>query len=291
MRVKVKILVDSTADLPFSWFEKYDIDSIPLYVVWEDGRMEPDVRDENAIKDFYERIRKTPTIPKTSQPSVEDFKKYYTRYEEEGYDAVMVFTISSELSGTYNSAVQASKEVKIPVHVLDTKLASGAVPLPARVARELLNEGKSPEEVLKVIEERLKKGDFKAIFYVSDFNYLVKGGRVTKVQGFLGTLLKVRVCLDIEDGKLIPYRKVRGDKNAIEALLEKLAEDTPAGSKIRVIGVHADCETGVVDLLNAARQRYEIVDEIISPMGKVITTHVGPETVGFGVEVLERKTG
>jgi DegV family protein with EDD domain len=287
--MKVKILVDSTADIPFSWMEKYDIDSIPLYVVWEDGKSEPDERKPEEIMNFYKRIRETSNVPKTSQPSVEDFKKRYLKYKEEGYDAVLVFTISSKLSGTYNSAVLASREVDIPVYVVDTLLASGAIPLPSRVAREMLENGATIEEVLKKLDERMKNKDFKAIFYVSDFDYLVKGGRVSKFQGFVGNLLKIRVCLHIENGELIPYRKVRGDKKAIEALIEKLREDTPEGSKLRVIGVHADNEAGVVELLNALRRSYEVVDEIISPMGKVITTHVGPGTVGFGIEVLERK--
>ncbi|MBZ4661276.1 DegV family protein [Thermotoga petrophila] len=287
--MKVKILVDSTADVPFSWMEKYDMDSIPLYVVWEDGKSEPDERKPEEIMNFYKRIREAGSVPKTSQPSVEDFKKRYLKYKEEGYDAVLVLTLSSKLSGTYNSAVLASKEVDIPVYVVDTLLASGAIPLPARVAREMLENGATIEEVLKKLDERMKNKDFKAIFYVSDFDYLVKGGRVSKFQGFVGNLLKIRVCLHIENGELIPYRKVRGDKKAIEALIEKLREDTPEGSKLRVIGVHADNEAGVVELLNALRRSYEVVDEIISPMGKVITTHVGPGTVGFGIEVLERK--
>ncbi len=287
--MKVKILVDSTADVPFSWMEKYDMDSIPLYVVWEDGRSEPDERKPEEIMNFYKRIREAGSVPKTSQPSVEDFKKRYLKYKEEGYDAVLVLTLSSKLSGTYNSAVLASKEVDIPVYVVDTLLASGAIPLPARVAREMLENGATIEEVLKKLDERMKNKDFKAIFYVSDFDYLVKGGRVSKFQGFVGNLLKIRVCLHIENGELIPYRKVRGDKKAIEALIEKLREDTPEGSKLRVIGVHADNEAGVVELLNTLRRSYEVVDEIISPMGKVITTHVGPGTVGFGIEVLERK--
>lgn len=287
--MKVKILVDSTADIPFSWMEKYDMDSIPLYVVWEDGTSEPDERTPEEIENFYRRIREASSVPKTSQPSVEDFKKKYLKYQEEGYDAVLVFTISSKLSGTYNSAVLAAREVDIPVHVIDTRLASGAIPLPARVAREMLEKGVTVEEVLKGIDERMKSSDFKAIFYVSDFNYLVKGGRVSKFQGFVGNLLKIRVCLHIEDGELIPYRKVRGDRKAIEALIEKLREDTPEGSKLRVIGVHADNEAGVMELLNTLRKKYEVVDEIISPMGKVITTHVGPGTVGFGIEVLERR--
>jgi len=287
--MKVKILVDSTADVPFSWMEKYDMDSIPLYVVWEDGTTEPDERTPEEIKSFYRRIREAVSVPRTSQPSVEDFKKRYLEYKEKGYDEVLVFTISSKLSGTYNSAVLASKEVDIPVRVVDTQLASGVVPLPARVAREMLEKGATVEEVLKELDERMKNKDFKAIFYVSDFNYLVKGGRVTKFQGFVGNLLKIRVCVHIENGELIPYRKVRGDKRAIEALIDKLREDTPEGSRLRVIGVHSDCEVGVVELLNTLRKSYEIVDEIISPMGKIITTHVGPGTVGFGIEVLERR--
>ena len=284
---KVKIILDSTGDIPIEWLEKYDVEIVSLFVNWPDGTSEPDVRDPKEIEDFYRRIKEAKELPRTSQPTVEDFKKLYLKAKEENYDEIIVLCISSNLSGTINSANMAAKEVDLPVYVVDTRLASAANALVARRVREILNEGADGEEAYKKILEELNAGRFRAVFYVSDFNFLVKGGRVTKIQGFLGTMLKIRVCVHInEEGKLIPYKKVRGNQKAAEALVEKVKEYIPEGSKLRILPVHADNESGAKDVERIFREYYDVETVGLAMMGKVITTHVGPGTAGAGVEVI-----
>lgn len=285
---KIKIVLDSTSDVPRGWIEKFDLAVIPLHVTWPDGSQEDDTRDLKEIQDFYERISKAKDLPKSSQPSVGEFLDLYRKLKNEGYEEIIVMTISTALSGTYDSALQAAKQFDLPVQVIDTKLASAAMPLPARRARELEKEGKTTEEIVKIIEDDLKKGRYKAIFYVSNFDFLVKGGRVTKLQGFFGTLLNIHVGVFInEEGKLIPFEKARGQKRAQEMLIKKALSMVPAGKKVRLLMVDANERESAKTLLEMLKQHYEVLDAEFTEMGKVITTHVGPGTAGFGMEVIE----
>jgi DegV family protein with EDD domain len=285
---RFKIVLDSTSDVPRGWTEKFDLEIIPLHVTWPDGSQEDDTRDLSEIQSFYDRISKAKELPKSSQPSVGEFLNLYEKIKKQGYEEIVVMTISTALSGTHDSAVQAAKQFDLPVHVIDTKLASAAMPLPARRARELEKEGKSTTEIVKIIENDLKAGRYKAIFYVSNFDFLVKGGRVTRLQGFLGTLLNIHVGLFInEEGKLIPFEKARGQKRAQEMLIKKALSMVPEGKRVRLLMVDANERESTKVLLEMLKQHYNVLDAEFTEMGKVITTHVGPGTAGFGMEVIE----
>lgn len=284
----LKIVVDSTSDIYPNWLKEHDIEVVPLKIIWNDGKSEDDTRNKEDILKFYEKIKKEKILPTTSQPSVEDFKKIYEEAEKEGYNDVLVLCLSSKLSGTVNSANLASQYTELNVKVVDTKLASSVIGLIAVEARRLSNKGLSIDEVVKKITDEINKRKFLALFYVSDFSFLIRGGRVSKVQGFVGGALKVKPCLTFnEEGFMIPFKKPIGEKKAQLSLLEKLKEFMPEGSKIRLCMINADNENGVKSLVNILKERYEIVDIESTFMGKVITTHVGPGTAGFGVQLVE----
>jgi DegV family protein with EDD domain len=283
--MKIKILVDSTADIKKEWLEELDADLVPLKVVWADGTSEDDERDPKALKDFYERLKNANEIPKTSQPTVFEFLQRYRNAEQAGYDGVVVITLSSKMSGTANSASTAAKEARIPVEVFDTKLASSVNALIVRRARELANAGKSPKEIVETLQQERNAKRFQALFYVSDFNYLVRGGRVSKFQGFLGTVFKIKVGLWIDyNGEMIPFDKVRGKSKAYDLLIEKVKDEIPFNSKIRLAMIHADAENEAKELLEKIKTHYNVIDESFHRTGKVITTHVGPGMCGFGME-------
>ncbi|MGB9614830.1 MAG: DegV family protein, partial [Fervidobacterium sp.] len=125
---KIKILVDSTSDFPKDMINEWDVDIVPLYVNWPDGTSEKDdTRDFAELKKFYEKLKSAPELPKSSQPSVEDWKNKYLEAHSKGYEGVFVITISTAMSGTFNSATLAAKEVSIPVRVVDSKMASTAI--------------------------------------------------------------------------------------------------------------------------------------------------------------------
>ncbi|MEN3008195.1 DegV family protein [Pseudothermotoga sp.] len=285
---KVKIILDSTSDVPREWIQKYDISIIPLHVTWPDGSQEDDTRDLQEIQNFYERISKAKDLPKSSQPSVGEFLELYEKIKKQGYEEILVMTISTALSGTYDSATQAARQTSIPVHVIDTKLASAAMPLPARRARELEREGKDVKQIVEIIQDDIKNGRYKAIFYVSNFDFLIKGGRVTRLQGFFGSILNIHVGLWInEEGKLIPFEKARGQRRAQEMLIKKALSMVPEGTKVRLLMVDAQERESTQTMLEMLKKHYQVLDVEFTEMGKVITTHVGPGTAGFGMEVIK----
>lgn len=284
---KMKIILDSTSDIPREWIDELDVTIAPLHIIWPDGNQEDDTRDLDQIRDFYSRISNTSALPKTSQPSVGEFVNLFKEIQDAGYEEILTICISKNLSGTYDSAIAASQQVDIPVKVLDTRLASGAMPPVALRARELERAGMSTEEICKNLEREISQGRYRAIFYVSNFDFLIKGGRVSRFQGFIGSLLKIHVGLWIDpEGKLMPFEKARGLKRAQEMLIRKTEQLVPPGSKIRLIMVDADAREHTKALLEILKKRYQVESFVFSEMGKVITTHVGPGTAGYGLEVL-----
>ncbi len=285
--MRIKILVDSTADIRKDWLEKYDADLVPLKVIWPDGTSEDDSRDPKDLMKFYSKLKISPEIPKTSQPTVFEFLQKYRSAEQSGYEGVIVITLSSKMSGTLNSATTAAKESKIPIEVWDTKLASSVNALVVRRVRELASEGKTLKQIVDELQRERDTKKLQAFFYVSDFNYLVKGGRVSKFQGFLGTMFKIKVGIWINyDGEMVPFDKSRGKSRAYDLLVEKAGSEIPFGSLVRLSMIYADAENEAMELLEKLKEKYDVVDSSFHMTGKVITTHVGPGMCGFGVEQL-----
>ncbi|QTA38123.1 DegV family protein [Thermosipho ferrireducens] len=286
---KTKIIVDSTSDIPPSWLEKYDIDMVALHVNWPDGTSEPDdTRKSEELKDFYQKLSLAEKLPKTSQPSIKQFQDVYMKALNDGYDSILVLTISSKMSGTVNSAKLAASEFDIPIEVVDTKMASSVVALMAKYARELSNEGLSVKEIAEKVMEKRFGGGFHAIFFVSDFNFLVKGGRVNRFTGFVGSLLKIRVGIYINnEGEMIPFEKARGAKKAYAMILNKMEEEgIKIGQDIGLIGVHCDNMEDIKEMVKLLEERYNVKYIDYANTGKVISTHVGIGMAGFGIEVL-----
>ncbi|MEN3042576.1 MAG: DegV family protein [Fervidobacterium sp.] len=284
---KVKILVDSTSDFPKELLSTLDVDIVPLYVNWSDGTNEKDdTRDFDELKKFYEKLKTAPELPKSSQPSVEDWKNKYELVKEQGYEGILVITISSAMSGTFNSALLAAREVDIPVRVVNSKMASTAISPMARYARELLNLGVGLEQTAEELEKKISAKGFGAFFYVQDFNFLVKGGRVSRFAGFVGSLLKIRVGIYInEEGNMVPFTKTRGFKSIVDELLKKAeSEGFTKGSEVDIYLVSCDNLEELKDMEKILLEHYKVKNVYYTPTGKVISTHVGPGQAGFGIE-------
>ncbi len=286
---KTKILVDSTGDMPLEWMKKLDADVIPLHILWEErGITEDDSRNYEDLKKFWDDLVKEDDLPKTSQPTPGEFKNRFERYFEEGYANIFVLTLSSQMSGTYNSAILASKAYGDKIQVLDSKYASSVNALIVYRIRELLDTGMSLKEVWEKVKSERESGRFGAFFYISNFDFLRKGGRVSGFASFVGTMLNLRVSLFInDDGIMIPFGKSRGTKKAQKFVIKKAQEYIEPGSKIRLAMVHVREEEEVLKLLKMLENDYEVVESVITPMGKVISSHVGPGTAGFGIEKLD----
>ncbi len=283
---KIKIVVDSTSDIPEDMMKEYDIDVVPLYVIWPDGSQEKDTFKEAEKREFYQRLLENPEIPDTSQPTVKDFVEKYNEIKAQGYDEILVLTISTQMSGTYNSATLAAKEVDIPVYVFDTLRASAIVALMARTARLLANKGYDSGKIIEIMKQRFERHDYAAVFYVSNFDYLVKGGRISKFQGFLGTMLRMKVGVYIrQDGNMEPFGKARGVNKAIKMILDKVKElGFKEGEKVNAMKITAGADDEADKLCEETMKVFDVVYCNKALTAKVITKHVAPGMVGLALE-------
>ena len=191
----VRIVTDSTSDLPPTLASQHEIEVVPLNVhfaneVYKDGT-------EITADQFFEKLIKGPIYPTTSQPSIGEFIDIYKKIAEKG-DEIVSIHISKILSGTYNSALQASKnlEDEINIHVVDSEKVSMSLGLSAIAAAQAAKNGGSVEEVISAAESAADRGRFVALF--DTLEYLAKGGRIGKAQSLLGGLLKIRPILTVE---------------------------------------------------------------------------------------------
>ncbi|HQC38054.1 MAG TPA: DegV family protein, partial [Thermotogota bacterium] len=167
----------------------------------------------------------------------------------------------------------------------DTKLASAANALIARRARELADQKVSARRIKDILDREIKEHRFGAYFYVSDFEFLKKGGRISRFASFIGSMLKLKVALHIsDDGNLLPFAKNKGTEKTHDSLIKAALSLYPEKSKVNLIMVYTT-STEEAQLLSAKlKEVYQVESLLYSPMGKVISSHVGPYATGFGIE-------
>ena len=212
--MQVKILADSACDLPLQFYKDNNVTLFPLKVQIN-GKEYEDIKTIEPKK-VYEAIRNG-DIPKTSQVSPLLFEEVFTKMAENNEDGIYI-AFSSELSGTYQTAVMILDQVKeiypnFKLTIVDTKCASLGQGLIVKEAARLAAENVSKEEILKDVLFRVKYMEH--LFTVADLDHLAKGGRVSKTAAFLGGLLNIKPLLNVEDGKLVPLEKIRGKKKLL----------------------------------------------------------------------------
>lgn len=278
--MQVKILADSACDLPLSFYKENNVTLIPLKV-HIDGSEYEDVKNIDPIS-VYNAIRNG-MIPKTSQASPVLFEEIFTKMAENNEDGIYI-AFSSELSGTYSTAVMILDQVKekypnFQLSIVDTKCASLGQGLIVKEAARMAANNGSKEEILKYVlfcSEHMEH-----LFTVEDLDYLAKGGRVSKASAFLGGLLNIKPVLNVEDGKLVPIEKIRGKKKVLRRLVEIMSE---RGDHLhdQIIGIsHADNEETVLEVKNMIEEEFHPKEVYISSIGSAIGAHAGAGTIAI----------
>ena len=273
----VKVVTDSTSDLPPELAESLGITVVPLNIhfgseVYKDGV-------DLSADAFYQRLTDGPVLPKTSQPSVGDFAEVYGRLGQEA-DAIVSVHISSRLSGTYNSAVQATQEASVTcrVEVVDTLRASMSVGITVMIAARAASDGASADEVASIAREADKRSE--CIFMLETLEYLEKGGRIGKAKALLGSLLRIKPMLRI-DGEVHELGKERSRRRGISRLQEIARSFSPIDELAVIHGTTPD------DALAVAQNLSDLLPEgkepIVARVGPVIGTYAGPGVVGIGL--------
>ncbi len=270
------IVLDSTADFPEapSRFPNWRV--VPLYVRFgaESYRDYIDISPD----EFYARLRESEELPTTSQPTPADFRAAYE--ELAGFERVLSLHLSSKLSGTFESAGRAAGESGGRVRVIDTGTASAAIAILALAVQRRLESGTSDEEVDELVQRFKRESGL--IFTLDTLEYLAKGGRIGRAAGWAGQLLNIKPVLTLADGEVLPLKRVRGNRKAVQEFANAFQAGTRDEPGLRVGIAHADAPErmeALTKLVRDVRPQAEI--EVTTTLGPVVGTHAGPGTVGL----------
>jgi DegV family protein with EDD domain len=271
------IVLDSTSDYPEAPARFPNMRFVPLYVRFGDETYRDYV--ELGPSEFFEKLRTSPVLPATAQPTPQDFLSVYESLA--GYERIYSVHISPRLSGTLQSAELAAEELGGErVQVVDSKSASLALAMLAHAIQRRLARGSTEVEIAALIERFHR--DIGVVFTVETLEYLQRGGRIGRAAAVAGSLLNVRPILAIQDGEVVAVARVRGRQKALAEFERRFAAATEDKPGLRIAIAHADAPEWVgtlSELVWRVRPKAEI--EFTGTLGAVVTTHAGPGTVGF----------
>ncbi|MDQ0253763.1 DegV family protein with EDD domain [Evansella vedderi] len=277
---KVHIVTDSTADIPKELQKELDITVVPLKVHFGEETFEDGI--DLTSEQFYKKLTESGQIPTTSQPTPHQFETEYRRITQEdpGTDIISIH-LSSKLSGTFQSAYIASQTLgdEVSLTVVDSKRASYAIGIIVVEVARLAKNGATKEECLGRLNELLE--DTSLFFLVDTLEYLEKNGRIGKASAVLGSLLKIKPILSLnEDGEVYPFEKVRGQKKAIARMVQEF-EQKYGQELINVAISHANVEDEAKQLIEMMKEKFNVKESVVTDIGPVIGTHVGPGAIAI----------
>jgi len=272
----IRVVTDSTADLPMVLVEEYNIAVVPLRVHFKDETYRDGI--DLTPSQFIRKIKESEVLPTTSQPTPLEFVKTYEDLAAQGVKEIISIHLSSKMSGTYQSALIAKSMVsnKVQIEVIDSQLASMLIGLIVLEAAKAVQQGKTMEEITLLIDKLTKK--MQSFFVVDTLEYLQKGGRIGKASSLLGTLLNIKPILNVSNGEVHAYEKVRGKGKAIDRIVEIARTKIPENGKIQCAIVHSDALDSALKLREKVIKELNCSEIIISELGAVIATHTGPGT-------------
>ncbi len=280
----IKVVTDSTSDLPADVAESLGIEVVPLNVHFGSDVYKDRV---NLMPDaFYDKLINGDVLPTTSQPSVGEFIDVYERLGSDA-DGIVSVHISEKLSGTMNSARLASQQANAdcPIEVVDTFQVSMGVGICAMEAAEVANSGGNMNQVILAARNAVTRSQ--CFFMLETLEFLQKGGRIGKAQALIGNLLKIRPMLMLQEGEVHPLGRERTRRKGIAKLVDTVEELAP------ISGLAVMYSTGLDEAQTLAQNVSKFMIEGREPMmlqiGPVIGTYAGPDTLG--IALISAKSG
>jgi DegV family protein with EDD domain len=271
------LVLDSTSDYPEAPARFPNMRFVPLYVRFGDDTYRDYV--ELSSDEFFEKLRTSPVLPATSQPTPQDFLAAYE--ELAGYERIYSIHVSSKVSGTYQSAELAAQELGgDKVRLVDSLTASLAIAMLSHAIQRRLARGTTDEEIDALVERFHR--DCEVVFTVETLEYLQRGGRIGRAAALAGSLLNVKPILGVENGEVVAVARVRGRQKAVAEFERRFAAATTDEAGLRVAIAHADAPEWVGTLSEVVwRLRPKAEIEFTANLGAVVSTHTGPGAVGF----------
>jgi DegV family protein with EDD domain len=268
---KIKIVTDSTMDMPLEKAKKLGIEVVPLAITIN-GESFLD-RIELNPEEFIRKMGESSELPKSSQPSAGAFLEVYDRLGKEGYEVLSIH-MTGKMSGTFRSAESAAQMTATKVRVIDSKFISKALSFQVEEAAKMANAGKSLEEILQRLET--VRNHTKLYIMVDTLENLVKGGRIGKGKAFIGSLLNIKPIASLEDAEYTPVTKVRSHSQVVKFFTKQFAEDIK-GKTIRGVGIaHAEAYELALKIKENIFELTGYQDIEIDYTNPTVSTHTGP---------------
>ncbi|MEG2338432.1 MAG: DegV family protein [Clostridium sp.] len=273
---KVKIITDSSCDLELDYLRELSVDMSPLVTILEDGEFLD--RVEMGPEEFYNKLKTVKKIPTTSQASPASFKKQFQDALDNNMD-VLCIAFSSKLSGTYQSALIAKEMLDNDdrIEVIDTLCASVGQGLLVEKAALMAKGGAEKSEISKVVREMASK--MQHLIAVGSLDMLKLGGRISSSQAAIGSLLNVKPILQVVEGSILPLEKCRGKKGVLKKLIQIFEERGEDIQNSRIGLSYAQDKEFALELAKDLKDKLNIEDVLITEIGSVIGSHVGPATL------------
>lgn len=271
----VRIITDSTSDLTPGQQKELGVEVVPLLVRFGQEEFVDGVTLKN--EQFYERLAKSDELPTTAQVTPERFAEAFGKYGEE--DEIVGIFISSDMSGTYQSAVIAKKLLgKDRIHLIDSRNVTFALGLLVCEAARMRDRGMSADEICGEIQSLIGRLRFYAV--VDTLKYLKMGGRLSSSSALLGTMLRIKPIITVNNGLVDVFEKKQGRKAALEAIAEKVRRERPDPARLITFG--DSVAPDMTELLKASLQgEYDPANSYTLALGAVVGTHAGPGCAGI----------
>jgi len=276
--MRIRISADSTCDLSPELLERYDVAITPLYIRLGDRDLKDSI--EVTREDIFKYVEETKAIPKTAAVNVGDYVEFFRKTKEEGYDGVVHFTISSEMSSCYQNACLAAEGFE-NVFIVDSRTLSTGIGHLVLDACELRDEGKSAKEIFDAVEQRKEKLDVS--FVLDTLRYLALGGRCNSLLAFGANLFNIKPSIQVKEGKMGVEKKYRCsfERAVVRYVNDKLADrDTLNLKRIFIT------DSGVSDeVFNAVKEAVEknapFLEILHTRAGCTVSSHCGPNCIGI----------
>lgn len=279
----VKIITDSTSYIPKDIREELDIEVISLNVIFG-GRSYREV--DLTSEEFFKELEEMDEIPTSSQPNMNEMKEVFKRFIEKG-DKVVCILISSDMSGTYQSANVAKNMLleeypQAEIELIDSRTNCMQMGYAAIVAAKAAKEGDDIKEIVLKTEEIINKSKF--LFMPKTLKYLKKGGRIGSAAALVGNILKIVPILTVVDGRTTIFNKVRTRGKAINTIINKVIEDVNKKGLGEIAIHHISCENEGIELKRKLEEKLKEngieCNIIVDSIGPIIGLHVGPGSIG-----------
>jgi DegV family protein with EDD domain len=275
---KIALVTDSTCSLPQDLVEKHKIAVAPQILIWGPETFEDGV--DIMPNEFYKRLSKASVMPSTSQVTVSKFLEIYQRLLDQDYQILSIL-VSTKLSGTVNSAVQAKAMLPAdaPIEIVDSNSIAMAMGFHLLSVARAIEQGANLAECVELAQ---KASQHTGIFFaVNTLEFLHRGGRIGGAKRFLGTALNIKPILELRDGRVEAAEQVRTRKKSLSRIVELTEKQIGGRTPVRLASLHANSPEDAQIVLNEAVEKLNPVETYFSEVSPVIGANAGPGVVGL----------